>query len=118
MFSKLLKPLTIFCLIAMVCVLGYTVFVNAQGRGYECRGNTPTSNWSDGINCNGRTRANCHGNVTLVASSDKECVETGNQSHYCRISPLSLRDGTGVCSWNGSSCRNPPIDNRVNVDNC
>ena len=118
MFSKLLKPFTIFCLIAMVCVLGYTVFVNAQGKGYVCGGDI-SSDWD--TDCNDYiVEKDCKGQGILVATSDKDCEHTGNQSDYCRMTKTKMRHGDGDCSWSKEkkSCRNPSIKKRVDKDDC
>ena len=117
MFSKLLMPVAIFSLIAMVGFLGYTAFVDAEGKGWKCQGAAPSSDWT--TDCTNHTSSNeCTGNGVLEATSGRQCIETGDQRDYCKNKPVELRNGSGPCRWTGSSCNNPGITDKINVDNC
>ena len=96
----------------MVGFLGYTAFVFAQGNGLVCQGNA-SSDWT--TDCTKKTE--CTGDGVLSATSTKECVP-GKSTDYCKIKPVKLRNGSGSCNWTGSSCNNPGISAKINVDNC
>ena len=115
MFSKLLMPVAIFSLIAMVGFLGYTAFVDAEGKGWQCQG-AISSDWT--TDCTDHTNSNeCTGNGVLEVTSTKKCVP-GKSTDYFKNKPIKLRNGSGSCNWTGSSCNNPSITTKINVDNC
>ena len=122
MYAKQLKRFTSIFLFVMVCVLGYTLYINAQqpageGTGYECQGAITPNPWNP--DCNNLKKADCTTSqsknpktATKTITSTKRCVHTGNNSDYCRMTTKDMRSGTGNCDgWNSkkNKCSNPSL---------
>jgi len=118
MLSRIFKLGTIACLLVILCVLGYAVSTNADGKGYKCDGKI-WSEWDP--SCDGHAKPYCSKKTgTLVGKSNKRCIQ-GDPDDYCQVTKTgSTMDGTGSCKWNqvGKRCENPSISTSIKVDDC
>ncbi len=101
MFSKMLKPLTFFCVFAVFCFVGHTLMGHAvsSSHGSKCLGKLTF----DDTPCSGDASSCANSNATKTVKTEPSCG--GNHPGWsCDDFESETKAGTVGCVWSSGNC--------------